>query len=284
MRILVTGSEGFIGSRLCARLEGEGHEVEHCDRKLGYDSDASCPPSGRFDIVYHLAANSDISRGAEDPWADYEATVASTFWMLRSIDTPRIVYLSGSGVYGDTGGDPVTEWSPIRPISAYGAAKASAEAWLSYWAAGDPERTVTVLRPCNIVGPGMTHGAVFDFVRALQRDPTRLTVKGDGYQLKPYLHVDDLIDAMLVPAARGFSVTNVPGAGMLNVRGIAGIVADVMGVAPKVSYGKSMRGWPGDVPCVRIAGGERLRLAGWEPQWAADLSVIEAVRWLQEHR
>jgi UDP-glucose 4-epimerase len=267
-RVLVTGSEGFIGRALCRRLESAGDfEVLRCDRKLGWD--CADPGPLEYDCVYHLAANSDISRGAVDPWPDFEATVQSTFWLLEDVKTRRIVYLSGSGVYGDTGGDPVTEHHPVRPVSAYGAAKASAEAWLSYWTSRRGA-TATVLRPCNIVGPGMTHGAVYDFTRALLERPAGpLRVLGDGHQLKPYLHVEDLVDAMLLEAPRGFSVSNVPGESMWSVRALAARVQSRLGTVAGVEYGTTLGGWPGDVPCVRISGGERLRLAGWAPKRTA---------------
>src|SRR5205807_10348008 len=119
---------------------------------------------------------------------------------MRVTETPRILYASGSGVYGDLGEMAIDEdWGPLLPISTYGSSKLAGETLISAYCAmfGLTGRS---FRFGNVVGPRQTHGVGFDFVHKLLADPTRLVILGDGSQSKSYIHVDDVIDAVLLAA------------------------------------------------------------------------------------
>ena len=92
----------------------------------------------------------------------------------------------------------VTEnYSPLRPISTYGASKLACEALIcSYTHMFDLHGVG--FRFANVVGPRQTHGVAYDFIRRLLHDPTRLEILGDGPQSKSYIHVDDVVDALLL--------------------------------------------------------------------------------------
>ena len=120
-----------------------------------------------------------------------------------------------------------------------------------------------------MVGSLQTHGVGLDFVRALVADPTRLRILGDGTQSKSYIHVDDVIDAML--AANGsngsYGVYNVATGDYVTVAEIADLAAECVGLEPKdvrYEYTGGERGWKGDVPVVRLSI-ERIRGLGWAP-------------------
>ena len=169
---------------------------------------------------------------------------------------PRLIYASGSGVYGDTGERAVTEHdTPLRPISTYGASKLACEALI--WSYAHMfELDGVGFRFANVVGPRQTHGVAYDFIRQLLRDPARLEIKGDGLQSKSYVHVDDVVDAMLLVLDRGwsgFDVFNVATEDYLTVRQIATLVAGDLGLGDvEYSYSGGRRGWKGDVPVVRF--------------------------------
>jgi UDP-glucose 4-epimerase len=305
MKVLVTGGAGFVGSRAVRRLLTLGHEV--CavdDLSLGREDNlAGCEALGAFELVkmdvgsaafegvvrrfgparvFHLAANSDISKGTRDPRTDLERTFLTTYQVLDAMRlhaVKELVFASTSAIYGEAPGDLPESHGPLEPISLYGAAKLSSEAYLHAYANLYGLRC-WVFRFPNVVGPNLTHGAIFDFVERLSRDKTKLVVLGNGTQTKPYLDVDDLLGAILLALEHPFPpgspvVTyNVAGEGMTSVREIAEMVRDALGVPDAIlEFGKESRGWPGDVPRFSYDTA-KIRALGWRPR----LSSLDAVR------
>ncbi|HEY3255441.1 MAG TPA: SDR family NAD(P)-dependent oxidoreductase, partial [Polyangiaceae bacterium] len=158
MEIVVTGGAGFIGSTLVDRLMSAGHSVTVIDNLSGGDKSflAAHVGSKRFrfvkadvrdqkkvtralhskiDLVFHLAANADIARGVVDPTLDFEHSVVATFSLLQAMrqhGIKKLVYTSGSGVYGDRGLSYFSEtYGPLAPVSMYGASKLGAEGLIS---------------------------------------------------------------------------------------------------------------------------------------------------------
>jgi UDP-glucose 4-epimerase len=113
-----------------------------------------------------------------------------------------------------------------------------------------------VFRFANVVRPRQTHGVVYDFVRRLLAEPARLQIFGDGRQSKSYIHVSDVIDAMILVAERGwqgFDVFNVSTEDYTTVREIADMVVEALGLeGVEYSFTGGSRGWKGDVPVVRF--------------------------------
>ena len=89
---------------------------------------------------------------------------------------------------------------PLLPISTYGASKLAGEALISSYCHMFG-LTARVFRFGNVVGPRQTHGVGFDFLRQLLASPDRLTIQGDGTQSKSYIHVGDVVSAVLVALA-----------------------------------------------------------------------------------
>jgi UDP-glucose 4-epimerase len=120
----------------------------------------------------------------------------------------------------------------------------------------------------NVVGPRQTHGVGFDFVRKLRADPTRLEILGDGTQSKSYIHVDDVVDAVLA-AHRAepdpYAVYNVATGDYVTVREIADVAVQMIGLDPdavRYEFTGGDRGWRGDIPVVRL-NTDRIRRLGW---------------------
>jgi UDP-glucose 4-epimerase len=129
--------------------------------------------------------------------------------------------------------------------------------------------TARAFRFGNVVGPRQTHGVGFDFVRRLLADPNRLRILGDGKQSKSYIHVEDVIEAVLLAAraATGaYAVFNVATGDYVTVTEIAELAMDVVGLPAgrtRLEYTGGDRGWKGDVPVVRI-NTDRIRSLGWK--------------------
>jgi UDP-glucose 4-epimerase len=294
-RYLIVGGAGFIGSHFCDRLMSaattravtiydnfvsgrEWHVAHHvADPRFKIvrgdvkDAEALTAAAAGHDVVIHLAANPDIARAAIEPDIDFREGTLLTNNVLEAMrrnGIARLLYASGSGVYGDTGNLLVGEdYTPMRPISTYGASKLGCEALIAAYSFMSGIRGVC-FRFGNVVGPRQTHGVGFDFVRRLRADGSRLAILGDGRQDKSYIHVSDVVDAVLLAHERckdGFAAFNVATGDTITVKEIADLACEVVGLDPaNVAYeftGGS-RGWKGDVPVVKLDS-SRIRALGW---------------------
>jgi UDP-glucose 4-epimerase len=268
---LIIGGSGFVGRNLARRLEGAGREVVVLDRV----PDSTGSFDGRFiegdaqdaefvravleDVrpqdLYHLAANSDISAGVADASLDFGDTLMTTAAVRAAVPrvpVGRLVFASSSAIFGISD-VPLGEESASlpAPVSWYGKAKLASEYALESLSSALPALPIVMVRFPNVVGPLATHGVVFDFVRKLTADPTRLDVLGDGNQTKPYIHVAELLDGIrffLDRATPGITRVNIGPPDLVDVKGIVAEVCAALGVDPQVTYQDSPFGWPGDVP------------------------------------
>jgi UDP-glucose 4-epimerase len=310
MRHLITGVAGFIGSQLADALLADGDEVDGIDDfylgKPAHLSAARTNPRFAFveadvrdagtatsafralagdappDIVWHLAANSDIAAGVADPMIDFRRTLQTTFAVIeaaKAIGARAIAFASTSAAYGEADRPLAEDCGPLLPISNYGAAKLAGEALLSAAAESCLER-IWIFRFPNVVGPRATHGALFDFARRLACRPAALRVLGDGTQTKPYLHVSELIQAMRFIVANASERRNVFNIGPEGEGSRVSFLAETMvaRVAPgtPIAYGGGDRGWVGDVPRFAYST-DRLAKLGWRPTLSSDDAVRRAV-------
>lgn len=314
-RFIIVGGAGFIGSHFCDRLLAERgstgaagvtlydnftsgrdwHFAHHAgDARLrvvrgdAEDTAALAAAMDGHDVVIHLASNPDIARAAREPTIDFwQGTVLtqSVLEAMRTTSAKRILYASGSGVYGDLGTREASEdHGPLVPASTYGASKLAGEALIASYTA------MFGLSGCafrfgNVVGPRQTHGVGFDFARALLRAagagerPIPLRILGDGSQSKSYIHVDDVVRAVLTAHAATtapFAAYNVATGDYITVREIAELAVTCVGLAPgsvRFDFTGGDRGWKGDVPIVRLDTC-RIQALGWR----CDRPTREALR------
>ncbi len=230
--------------------------------------------------VWHLAANSDIPAGIESSEIDLRDTYMTTFNTLKVMEERGIkalMFASSSAIYGDLGDRELTEETgPLFPISNYGAMKLASEAAIT--AAAEKFLTKALLfRFPNVVGVPATHGVILDFIRRLCEAPDRLDVLGDGTQKKSYLHVSDLVDAMLLIQDRATKKVDAFNIGPTDdgvfVRQIAEETVAAVAPGATLHYGAGNKGWIGDVPHFTYSTA-KVRALGWEPE----LNSLEAVR------
>jgi UDP-glucose 4-epimerase len=302
-KYFVAGGAGFIGSHMVRRLletadtqvvvydnfsSGRGWHLPDDPRVTIVkqdlkDRDRLTEAIAGSDVVFHFASNPDIAKAATQPDIDFwEGTYLTQNLVeaMRVAGVHRLIYASGSGVYGDTGETAVTEkFSPLLPISTYGASKLACEALIcSYTHMFDMHGIG--FRFANVVGPRQTHGVAYDFVRRLLRDPSQLQILGDGLQSKSYVHVDDVLDALLLFHDRGwsgFDVFNVASEDYVTVRQIADLVAGRLGISGTTyTYTGGNRGWKGDVPVVRFDT-SKLRSRGWTNKRTSVQALVDSI-------
>jgi UDP-glucose 4-epimerase len=307
-RACITGGAGFIGSNLADRLADRGVEVTIVDDfrsgRREFVSRALTQPGVRLvegdvldmavlegalegcDWVFHLQANADVRRGLEHPRRDLEQNTIATANVLeamRARAVRRIVFSSTGSVYGEPAIFPTPEDAPFPlQTSLYGASKLAGEGLISAYATGFGF-TGVICRFVSILGERYTHGHVFDFYRALKRDPTRLRVLGDGRQQKSYLHVQDCIDAILTAAERhgdepGAHVYNLGTEEVIVVEESVRLIVEHLAVHPEIEYTGGRRGWIGDSPLIQLDIA-RLRDLGWRPQLTIRQAIARTLAW-----
>ena len=309
MRILVTGAAGFIATNVIPRLLERGDEVIGIDNfflgKRAYIAPLLDNPRFLFrefdmldadrlvrvfeestpDLVWHLAANSDISFGTKYTDFDLKGGTLVTYNVLeamRRTGTKQIVFSSSGAVYGEPSVMPTPEdYGPILPISLYAASKVACETLITAFAHNYDLRA-WIFRFGNIVGRNSTHGAIHDFVLRLRENPRELVVLGDGTQSKPYVYVSDCIDGMEFGyrnARAGVNVYNLAVEDQTSVTQIAEWTIEAMGIDRKnieVKYTGGSRGWRGDVAQVKLDTSRMVAL-GWKPKLSSDEAVRRTI-------
>ena len=307
MRVLVTGAAGFIGSNLVDALLARGDEVVGFDDfRTGFReflTGAQSQPRFRLveadtldlaalmaacegnDLVVHLQANADVRFGPSHPDRDLRQNVIATHNVLEAMrlnGVNRIAFSSTGSVYGETKQIPTPEDCafPLQ-TSLYGASKLAAEGLIQAYAESFGF-VADIFRFVSILGPRYTHGHVFDFVRSLKADPTRLHILGDGQQRKSYLHVEDCIAAMLTAISRTHERTEIYNLGhptYCQVTESARWICEILEVAPTFSFAGGDRGWIGDNPFIHLEISKITGL-GWAPRHSIADSVKATAEWL----
>jgi UDP-glucose 4-epimerase len=301
-RACITGGAGFIGSTLADHLSRSGVEVvvvddfrtgrrefiaelltrggtkliegDVLDRALLERAFAGC------DWVFHLQANADVRHGLEHPTRDLEQNTVATSTVLeamRATGVKRIAFSSTGSVYGEPEVFPTPENAPF-PVqtSLYAASKLAGEGLIAAYATGF-DFIGLIFRFVSLLGERYTHGHVFDFYRALKRDPSHLRVLGDGKQQKSYLYVQDCVTAVLA-AARvhhdDVGSTHIYNLGTEETVTVDQSLSNILShlhLSPEVEYTGGRRGWVGDSPLIQLDC-TRIRSLGWEPT----LSIVQA--------
>ena len=310
MRVLVTGTAGFIGSTLTDRLLSLGHTVVGVDdfstgqREFlanagsnplftlrGHDLldlDALVESAANADLVVHLAANADVRFGPDHPRRDLEQNIIVTWNVLEAMrlnGIKRIVFSSTGSVYGEAAIIPTPEDAPF-PVqtSLYGASKVSAEGLISAYCESFGFEAF-IYRFVSILGERYTHGHVLDFYKALTADPARLRVLGNGRQRKSYLYVQDCIDAILLTVEKAKDKVNLFNLGTneyCQVTDSIGWITAHLGVTPELDFTGGDRGWIGDNPFIFLDT-KKVRGLGWEPKLTIRQAVIRTVEYLQRN-
>jgi len=308
---VVTGGAGFIGSHLVDTLVAQGNEVlvidslcsghretiaRHIDSckvrfvKRDLLDDGWQDAVKGADRLFHLAADPDVRQSAVNPEPAMQNNIMATYRVLeamRRYEVPELVFTSTSTVYGDAVVIPTPEsYTPLEPISVYGASKLACEALISAYCHSFGMKAWT-FRFANIIGSRSGHGVITDFIEKLEKNPAELTILGDGKQTKSYLEVHECIAAMLFTVGHARDMVNTFNIGSedwIDVKSIAEIVTDEMHLPDtKFRFTGGERGWVGDVPKMQLSI-DRIKALRWKPQAGSRESVQIAVRSLLAER
>jgi len=303
----ITGGAGFIGSHLSEVLLEQGQSVVVIDSmsnaQAGWLHDVRSQPRFRFcnadvrdtaavcelirgtNVVWHLAANTNMVVGADSTRVDLENGIIATHSVLEAMKTVgvhNLLFASSGAVYGDIAQPPASEeYGPLLPVSLYGACKLAAEGLISAYCSLF-KINAWMFRFGNVLGYRMNHGVIYDFVNKLRKDPTQLEILGDGTAEKNYILVEEVIDGMLFAFQRKpqtfCEVFNLGSPSTTPVTDIADIVIEEMELRDvRRHFAGGARGWPGDQPRVYM-NVDKMRNLGWSTRYTSNQAVRIATR------
>ena len=311
MKAAITGGAGFIGSALARSLVVNGWDVSILDNLTSgskhnlagitteegkgfrfFVGDCRRPEDvvrviQDADTVLHLAANPEVRMELNSPQECFEQNIYATYNVLEAFRRSKaetIVFASTSTVYGEAKTIPTPEtYSPLEPISVYGASKLAGEALVCSYCHAFGKHGI-ILRLANVVGPNSKHGVVSEFSRALRKDPKQLLMMGDGTQNKSYIYIDDCIEAVqLIMKSKldSVAVFNIGSEDGISVKQIGETVVQAMGLTDvqfRSNGGlKDGRGWVGDVKLM-LLDVTKLKSSGWIPKFNSQEAVEQTVK------
>ena len=309
MKALVTGAAGFIGSRIAARLDHDGHAViglddlsegkrENLDDAPGVvlveadlrDADAVARVAGGCDVIFHQGAKRSVPRSLLEPVLTTEVNVGGTVNVLLAARAAgaRVVWASSSSVYGDQDTTPQHEGMVPAPKSPYAASKLAGEAYARAWWESLGVPTVS-LRYFNVYGPRQDpmseYSAVVPrfIVACLTR--SRPTIYGDGEQARDFTYIDDVVQANIRAAgapeeAFGCAFNVGGGETPTSINGLLSIVAELTGVDPDPIREPAR---PGDMRYTEADMTETQRVIGHRPAIGMREGLARTVEWFREH-
>lgn len=282
-RVLVTGGAGFIGSHLVEKLVESGVQVTVVDdlssgtlenissvvakidfrkEELGELLQSKSLNLSAFDYIFHLSANAYVPPSVKDPAYDFNTTLANTFHLLDSMrqveNAPFLIYMSSAAVYGNPQHLPISETDVTVPVSPYGVSKLAGERYVEVFCRLYNLKAVT-LRLFSAYGARQRKQVVYDLLVKLKSSGGSIEMVGDGTQWRDFLHVEDVVRAMLLLADKSTGngeVYNVASGVAYTINDLVNIWCEVCGLQPKVTYSGQVR-------------------SGDAEKWTADLSRIE---------
>lgn len=285
-RTLVTGSSGFIGTRLVQRLAAEGGQVMLLDRTGGQDVTGAIRHSVKEfapDQCFHLAAVHMVEWCREHPAETMATNVGGTINVLDALaetDCRAVVLASSAAVYG-FGDGRFWEGDELRPADIYGQSKLEAERVLAEYAMRRPGASCKAARLFNVVGAGDMNDHLLPQL-ARSRVAGTFGRAGNTWPTRDYVNVDDVVSALLVLAradSPGYRAYNVCTGDGTSVGGLIRMVRDSL--VDGLPTGWTVDLLPGRENDGHLVGDpSRLRDGlGWRAGLSVRESVDEALRW-----
>jgi UDP-glucose 4-epimerase len=302
--VVVTGGAGFIGSNLCRALLQHGAKVTAYDNlysgKLEFIEDlmdkglkfvqedirdqATLEEATKnSEIIFHLAAQTSVPFSMENPKEDCEINIVGTVNALEAAKKAgaRIVFASSAAVYGNPEKIPTPETYPTHPVAFYGLTKLLGEDYCRFYHE-NYELEVVMFRIFNVYGPDC-HGAIYDFLNKLRKNPHKLEVLGTGKQSRDLVYISDMVDALLKaatsPAAPG-EVFNVGTGTTTSVAELGKMIVKILEFEDVDIYFTGGQAWAGDMD-ITLADNTKIKS---KLQWTPLVSLEEGLKKLISSR
>jgi len=286
-KILVTGGAGFIGFHLCKKLSEFTPKLTVYDNlSNGKIENVKEIPKANFikgdildtkklgtiekaDLIFHLAAQVVVPYSMENPMDDFETNVRGTLHILEKArrDDARIVFTSSAAVYGNPARLPTpVDYAPC-PFSFYGLSKLVGEEYCNMYT-DKYGLGITVLRLANVYG-SRCHGVISDFLDKISKNPEKLEIIGTGLQSRDFVHVSDVVNALILSATNENAVGQTFNIGFgktTKIIDLAKMILKILNLQDKTVISATNVSWKGDIDTIWFDNSKTKKELNWTPK------------------
>lgn len=296
-RILILGSEGFIGKNLTDNFAKTNNKVSGCDLYEAGHSPAydyfkvtrlspdweDIFSSRRFDFCINAAGSGNVPYSMTHPVSDFEANTLDTIRILDTLKrlNPECKYLhiSSAAVYGNPKDLPVKETDNLQPLSPYGYHKLLSELLCQEYFTIYGLRTA-IIRPFSVYGEGLQKQLFWDVCSKLKKSDS-IQLYGTGNESRDYLHVKDLsklVQIIIEQSNFSANIYNAASGTESSLEKVAELFVNNYKVSKKISFSGQNR--PGD-PLNWKADISQIKALGFTPTVPLDSGIAGYIRWFQ---
>jgi UDP-glucose 4-epimerase len=297
-KILVTGGAGFIGFHLTKKLS------ELTDNLTIYDNLSSGKmenvkdiPKAKFikgdildlktlcsqdkaDLIYHLAAQVVVGYSMENPLVDFETNAKGTLCVLEKArkDDAKVVFASSAAVYGNPTVFPTPETYGFHPFSCYGLSKVVGEEYCQMYRE-QYGLDIVITRFANVYGL-RCHGVIHDFLDKIAKDPNKLVIIGTGLQTRDFVHVSDVVNALVTVGSKDSVNGQVYNLGIgktTSIIDLAKMILTILNLQGKTVVTTTGVSWQGDVTKIWFDNSKAKKELNWNPKVTLEDSIREVI-------
>jgi UDP-glucose 4-epimerase len=293
-KILVTGGAGFIGFHLCKMLSNlTGNITIYDNLSSGKMENVKDVPKANFvkgdildlkklcsqekaDLIYHLAAQVVVPYSMENPLEDFETNAKGTLQVLEKArkDDAKLVFASSAAVYGNPTVFPTPEDYGFHPFSCYGLSKVIGEEYCEMYQS-QYGLDITIMRFANVYG-SRCHGVIHDFLDKIAKNPNKLEIIGTGLQSRDFVHVSDVVDALVTvgseESANG-KTYNIGVGKTTSIIDLAKMMLKILNLQDKTVITTTNVSWQGDVTKIWFDNSKAKKELKWNPKIALEDSI-----------
>jgi UDP-glucose 4-epimerase len=296
--VLVTGGAGFIGYHLCSKLSTLTNNLTIYDNlSSGTMQNVKDVPKARFvkgdildlktlleqpkqDLIYHLAAQVVVGYSMENPMVDFDTNAKCTLSVLEKArkDDAKVVFASSAAVYGNPEVFPTPESYGFHPFSCYGLSKVVGEEYCQMYKE-QYGLEVVITRFANVYGL-RCHGVIHDFLDKLAKNPDKLEMLGTGQNCRDFVHVSDVVAALIQLGERkdvNGEVYNLGLGKTTSILELADLILQILKLKNRTKITTTGTSWQGDVTKIWFDITKAKKELGWTPKVTLEESIKEVI-------
>jgi len=297
-KVLVTGGAGFIGYHLCSKLSNNTNDLTIYDNlSSGNMENVKDVPKVKFvkgdildikklcsqekaDLIYHLAAQVVVPYSMENPLEDFEINAKGTLCVLEKArkDDAKLVFASSAAVYGNPGVFPTPEEYGFHPFSCYGLSKVVGEEYCQMYRE-QYGLDIVITRFANVYG-SRCHGVIHDFLDKIAKNPNKLEIIGTGLQSRDFVHVSDVISALVTVGSKESANGKVYNLGVgktTSIIDLAKMMLKILKLQDKTVVTTTNVSWHGDVTKIWFDNSKAKKELNWNPKITLEDSIKQII-------